>query len=409
MKKVVSLIISLLVTLLVIIMGFEFYYKDSVESFVNDKATIIYYNKNINKKSLSKLEDLFEIDIENENEIIKNIKDLCFVSQSKIYEKNKNGVFIIDLGKYYPIAILEINDYFNESKNGYYILKNENKKYMSKILNSGDEIYLKNYKGLFIIGKDENEIDKAIESSSKNNSKLKEILNKKSENKLGTLIINQGRERYLGIDMLVISGDIKDENTIFLDGEIYMEKDFLRMLKPQPEKRLLLKYLGNNKIYLSGKNIDKFDTFIFRMLSTRLSNFTIAELIQGFFMNEGGDLFSKLNGEVIIDTESGNYLFGLKSLTNEIKLELFLKNLDKVFIKKDLLGNQYLLIGEDVFDSKGNENSKKELKKDQVMFGKFKYKYMDINCNGYLEGGKLRIKSEIKIDKNREDKNDKNL
>lgn len=409
MKKVVSLIISLLVTLLVIIMGFEFYYKDSVESFVNDKATIIYYNKNINKKSLSKLEDLFEIDIENENEIIKNIKDLCFVSQSKIYEKNKNGVFIIDLGKYYPIAILEINDYFNESKNGYYILKNENKKYMSKILNSGDEIYLKNYKGLFIIGKDENEIDKAIESSSKNNSKLKEILNKKSENKLGTLIINQGRERYLGIDMLVISGDIKDENTIFLDGEIYMEKDFLRMLKPQPEKRLLLKYLGNNKIYLSGKNIDKFDTFIFRMLSTRLSNFTIAELIQGFFMNEGGDLFSKLNGEVIIDTESGNYLFGLKSLTNEIKLELFLKNLDKVSIKKDLLGNQYLLIGEDVFDSKGNENSKKELKKDQVMFGKFKYKYMDINCNGYLEGGKLRIKSEIKIDKNREDKNDKNL
>jgi len=409
MKKVISLIISLLVTLLVIIIGFEFYYKDSVESFVNDKATIIYYNKNINKKSLSKLEDLFEIDIENENEIIKNIKDLCFVSQSKIYEKNKNGVFIIDLGKYYPIAILEINDYFNESKNGYYILKNENKKYMSKILNSGDEIYLKNYKGLFIIGKDENEIEKAIESSSKSNSKLKEIMEEKSENKLGTIIINQGRERYLGIDMLVVSGDIKDEDTIALDGEIYMEKDFLKMLKPQPEKRSLLKYLGNNKIYLSGKNIDKFDTFIFRMLSTRLSNFTIAELIQGFFMNEGGDLFSKLNGEVIIDTESGNYLFGLKPLTNEVKLELFLKNLDKVSIKKDLLGNQYLLIGEDVFDSKGNENSKKELKKDQVMFGKFKYKYMDINCNGYLEDEKLRIKSEIKIDKNREDKNDKNL
>ncbi|WP_163467879.1 hypothetical protein [Fusobacterium sp. IOR10] len=409
MKKVISLIISLLVTLLVIIIGFEFYYKDSVESFVNDKATIIYYNKNINKKSLSKLEDLFEIDIENENEIIKNIKDLCFVSQSKIYEKNKNGVFIIDLGKYYPIAILEINDYFNESKNGYYILKNENKKYMGKVLNSGDEIYLKNYKGLFIIGKDENEIEKAIESSSKNNSKLKEIMEEKSENKLGTVIINQGRERYLGIDMLVVSGDIKDESTISLDGEIYMEKDFLKMLKPQPEKRSLLKYLGNNKIYLSGKNIDKFDTFIFRMLSTRLSNFTIAELIQGFFMNEGGDLFSKLNGEVIIDTESGNYLFGLKPLTNGIRLELFLKNLDKVSIKKDLLGNQYLLIGEDVFDSKGNENSKKELKKDQVMFGKFKYKYMDINCNGYLEEGKLRIKSEIKIDKNREDKNDKNL
>jgi len=409
MKKVISLIISLLVTLLGIIIGFEFYYKDSVESFVNDKATIIYYNKNINKKSLSKLEDLFEIDIENENEIIKNIKDLCFVSQSKIYEKNKNGVFIIDLGKYYPIAILEINDYFNESKNGYYILKNENKKYMGKVLNSGDEIYLKNYKGLFIIGKDENEIEKAIESSSKNNSKLKEIMEEKSKNKLGTVIINQGRERYLGIDMLVVSGDIKDESTISLDGEIYMEKDFLKMLKPQPEKRSLLKYLGNNKIYLSGKNIDKFDTFIFRMLSTRLSNFTIAELIQGFFMNEGGDLFSKLNGEVIIDTESGNYLFGLKPLTNGIRLELFLKNLDKVSIKKDLLGNQYLLIGEDVFDSKGNENSKKELKKDQVMFGKFKYKYMDINCNGYLEEGKLRIKSEIKIDKNREDKNDKNL
>lgn len=406
MKKVISLIISLLVTLLVIIIGFEFYYKDSVESFVNDKATIIYYNKNINKKSLSKLEDLFEIDIENENEIIKNIKDLCFVSQSKIYEKNKNGVFVIDLGKYYPIAILEINDYFNESKDGYYILKNENKKYMSKILSSGDEIYLKNYKGLFIIGKDENEIERAIESSSKNNSKLKEIIEEKSENKLGTIIINQGRERYLGVDMLVVSGDIKDEKTIFLDGEIYMEKDFLRMLKPQPEKRLLLKYLGNNKIYLSGKNIDKFDTFIFRMLSVRLSNFTIAELIQGFFMNEGGDLFSQLNGEVIIDTESGNYLFGLKPLKNKIKTELFFKQLNKVSIKKDLFGNQYLLIGEDVFESKNNE---KELKKDQVMFGKFKYKYMNINCNGYLEDEKLRIKSEIKIDKNREDKNDKNL
>lgn len=406
MKKVISLIISLLVTLLVIIIGFEFYYKGSIESFINDKSTIIYCNKNINKKSLSKLEDLFEIDIENENEIIKNIKNLCFVSQSKIYEKNKNGVFIVDLGKYYPIAILEINDYFNESKNGYYVLKNENKKYMGKIISSRDEIYLKNYKGLFIIGKDENEIEKAIKSTSKNSSKLKKIIEENSGRELGTIIINQGRERYLGIDMLVISGDIKDESTVNLDGEIYGERNFLEMLRPQPEKRLLLKYLGNNKIYLSAKNIDKLDTFIFRILSVRLSNFTIAELIQEFFMTEEEDLFSKLNGEVIIDTKNGNYLFGLKPLKNKKKIELFLKKLDKVSIKKDSLGNQYLLIGKDIFVSK---NRNEIMEKNQVILGKFRYNHMDINCKGYVEEDKLRIKSEIKIDKNREEKNDKNL
>lgn len=241
MKKVISLMISLLVTLLVIIIGFEFYYKDSIESFITDKSTIIYYNKNINKKSLSKLEDLFEINIENENEIIKNIKDLCFVSQSKIYEKNKNGILIIDLGKYYPIAILEINDYFNEGKNGYYILKNENRKYVEKFINHRDKIYLKNYKGLFLIGKDENEIEKAIKSASKNNNKLKKTIEKKSENKLGTLIINQGRERYLGMDMLVLSGNIENGDIIKLDGEIYGEQSFFKIIKTSANNKKIIK------------------------------------------------------------------------------------------------------------------------------------------------------------------------
>ncbi|MDP0493406.1 MAG: hypothetical protein Q7K48_03835 [Fusobacterium sp. JB021] len=406
MKKVISLIISLLVTLLVIIIGFEFYYKDSIESFITDKSTIIYCNKNINKKSLSKLEDIFEINIENENEIIKNIKDLCFVSQSKIYEKNKNGVLIIDLGKYYPIAILEINDYFNEGKNGYYVLKDENRKYIEKFINHRDEVYLKNYKGLFIIGKDENEIEKAIKSSSKNNNKLKRIIEEKLDNKLGTLIINQGRERYLGMDMLVFSGNLKDENTIKLDGEIYGEQSFLKLLKPQPKKRKLLNYLENDKVYLSAKNIDKLDTFIFRMLSIRLSNFTIAELVQEFFILEGKDLFSMLNGEVIIDTKNGNYLFGLKTLESSKEISLFLEKLQNISIKRDLLGNDYLLIGEDSFEYK-TENW--IMKENQIAMGQFKYKYMNIDCKGYIEKNKLRIKAEIKIDKNREEKNDKNL
>ncbi|MFK4785810.1 hypothetical protein [Fusobacterium sp. MFO224] len=405
MKKVISLIISLLVTLLVIIIGFEFYYKDSIESFINDKSTIIYCNKNINKKSLSKLEDLFEMNIENENEIIKNIKDLCFISQSKIYEKNKNGVLILDLGKYYPIAILEINDYFNEGKNGYYVLKDENKNYIKKFINHREEIYLKNYKGLFIIGKDENEIEKAIKLSSKKNNKFKEIIKEKSANKLGTLIINQGRERYLGMDMLVLSGYLKDENIIKLEGDIYGEQEFLKLLKLQPEERILLNYLGNDKIYLSAKNIDKLDTFIFRMLSVRLSNFTIAELIQEFFILEGQDLFSKLNGEVIIDTKNGNYLFGLKTLENEEKVSLFLKKLENISIKNDFLGNSYLLVGQDSFEY---ENTKWIMGKNQIVKGKFRYKYLDIDCEGYIEKDKLRIESEIKIDKNG-GKNDKNL
>ncbi|MDP0488206.1 MAG: hypothetical protein Q7K36_01710 [Fusobacterium sp. JB020] len=208
------------------------------------------------------------------------------------------------------------------------------------------------------------------------------------------------------MDMLVFSGNLKDENTIKLDGEIYGEQSFLKLLKPQPKKRKLLNYLENDKVYLSAKNIDKLDTFIFRMLSIRLSNFTIAELVQEFFILEGKDLFSMLNGEVIIDTKNGNYLFGLKTLESSKEISLFLEKLQNISIKRDLLGNDYLLIGEDSFEYK-TENW--IMKENQIAMGQFKYKYMNIDCKGYIEKNKLRIKAEIKIDKNREEKNDKNL
>lgn len=396
MKKVVGLIVSLIVTLSLIIGGFELYYKASVENFVNERSTIIYCNKNINSEILHKLSELVEVDISKENGIVKNIKDILFVSQNKIYEENKSGVFVLDLGKYYPIAILEINKYFNKGKNGYYILKKENEKYLKKLIKNDEKIYLKNYRGLFVLGKDEKEIEKIIKLSSTKKSKVKNILKERVKYRLGTILINQGRERYLGMDMLVLSGDLKNEEIINIDGNIYGENTFFQELKPQPERRILLSYLGNNNLYISTKNINKLDTFIFRMLSMRLSNFEIADLFQNFFVVEREDIFKKLNGEIILDIEKGNYLFGFKEIKNKEQLKDSLGKIKNVSIKENYLGNNFLLIGNDVFKLK---KSDEKMEKNQVITGKFTYKYMIINSKAYVEEEKLKIKAELRIDK----------
>lgn len=396
MKKVVGLIVSLIVTLSLIIGGFELYYKASVENFVNERSTIIYCNKNINSEILHKLSELLEVDISKENGIVKNIKDILFVSQNKIYEENKNGVFVLDLGKYYPIAILEINKYFDKGKNGYYILKKENEKYLEKLIKNGEKIYLKNYRGLFVLGKDEKEIEKIIKLSSTKKSKVKSILKEREKYRLGTILVNQGRERYLGMDMLVLSGNFEKEETINIDGIIYGENTFFQELKPQPEIRMLLNYLGNNNLYISTKNISKLDTFIFRMLSMRLSNFEIADLFQNFFVVEREDIFQKLNGEIILDIEKGNYLFGFKEIKNKDQLKYSLGKIKNISIKEDYLGNNFLLIGNDTFKLK---KSDEKMEENQVITGKFTYKNMIINSKAYVEKEKLKIKAELRIDK----------
>lgn len=396
MKKVLGMIISLIITISAIIIGFEVYYKDSVNSFITDKSTIIYHNKKLDEEIVSFIREKFRID--NENEILYNIKEVCFVSQNIIYKEKLDGVLIVDLGKYYPMAILKLNNFFHKVENEFYVLKDKKKKEIDKILNIKDDIYLKNYKGLFVLGTSEETIEKAIKNTSRKSTEIEKILENKNNYKLGNLIVNQERERYLGIDRIVLSGNL-DDNSIKIDGEIIGDNSIIDDFRKQPEKRFIDKYIGENTCYFSTANIENIDTFILRALSLKIDNENIANLLQNFLVIGFSDLFSQLNGEMLIDITGENYIFGMKKLENIDRVKATFENIEEISIEKDEEENYYLIIGKNVFKKK---NIKKEMKDNKILEGNFtfKNKYMKkINISFYAFEKSIKIKSEIILEK----------
>ena len=390
MKKLIGVIVSLAALAAAVVLAFEFSYKISPDEFITDRTTFIYSNKNLNNEKIEKFEKILGIENIKEKELLEKVQSIYLLSQSRIYSGNIKIVGIIDTGKYYPLMILKLKDFFNYRDDYFYQLKDEVKKEAG--VSPDEEIYLKAYRGLFFIGNDIDSINRIIHGNSKKSLKVVDIINERADSDLGTLIFNQERERLLGIDRVVLSGNTEG-NKIILDGSVYGDNSIIKDLSSQPAERRLNKYIDENRIYLSTTDLKILDTFILRAVAVSHGSRQI-NIIQDLFIKGSADIFSQLNGEMVADIENGNYLLGMKNTADAEKYVEYFKDDKDINVEKDREGNMYICIGDDTFIPVEN---KKELTPNQFFSGKIKTYYRKIEADGFYEPDSLRLKAEIEL------------
>ena len=390
MKKLIGVIVSLAALAAAVVLAFEFSYKISPDEFITDRTTFIYSNKNLNNETIEKFEKILGIENIKEKELLEKVQSIYLLSQSRIYSGNIKTVGIIDTGKYYPLMILKLKDFFNYRDDYFYQLKDEVKKEAG--VSPDEEIYLKAYRGLFFIGNDIDSINRIIHGNSKKSLKVVDIINERADSDLGTLIFNQERERLLGIDRVVLSGNTEG-NKIILDGSVYGDNSIIKDLSSQPAERRLNKYIDENRIYLSTTDLKILDTFILRAVAVSHGSRQI-NIIQDLFIKGSADIFSQLNGEMVADIENGNYLLGMKNTADAEKYVEYFKDDKDINVEKDREGNMYICIGDDTFIPVEN---KKELTPNQFFSGKIKTYYGKIEADGFYEPDSLRLKAEIEL------------
>lgn len=390
MKKLIGVIVSLAALAAAVVLAFEFSYKISPDEFITDRTTFIYSNKNLNNEKIEKFEKILGIENIKEKELLEKVQSIYLLSQSRIYSGNIKTVGIIDTGKYYPLMLLKLKDFFNYRDDYFYQLKDEVKKEAG--VSPDEEIYLKAYRGLFFIGNDIDSINRIIHGNSKKSLKVVDIINERADSDLGILIFNQERERLLGIDRVVLSGNTEG-NKIILDGSVYGDNSIIKDLSSQPAERRLNKYIDENRIYLSTTDLKILDTFILRAVAVSHGSRQI-NIIQDLFIKGSADIFSQLNGEMVADIENGNYLLGMKNTADAEKYVEYFKDDKDINVEKDREGNMYICIGDDTFIPVEN---KKELTPNQFFSGKIKTYYGKIEADGFYEPNSLRLKAEIEL------------
>ena len=390
MKKLIGVIVSLAALAAAVVLAFEFSYKISPDEFITDRTTFIYSNKNLNNEKIEKFEKILGIENIEEKEMLEKVDSIYLLSQSRLYSGNIKAVGIVDMGKYYPVMLLKLKDFFNYRDDYFYQLKDEMKKEAG--ISPDEEIYLKAYRGLFFIGNDIDSINRIIHGNSKKSLKVVDIINERADSDLGTLIFNQERERLLGIDRVVLSGNTEG-NKIILDGSVYGDNSIIKDLSSQPAERRLNKYIDENRIYLSTTDLKILDTFILRAVAVSHGSRQV-NIIQDLFIKGSADIFSQLNGEMVADIENGNYLLGMKNTADAEKYIEYFKDDKDINVEKDREGNMYICIGEDTFIPAEN---KKELTPNQFFSGKIETYYGKIEADGFYEPDSLRVKAEIEL------------
>ena len=393
MRRLVKALLSVIIIAVFGVLIFKYLYKLTPDDFITDRTTFIYINKNINREKLRKIEETFGTEKIAEKDIVEKIKNICLLSQSKIYSSRFNIVGIVDMGAYHPFMLIKLKKYFDFREDYFYELKDEYKDEIG--ISHKEEIFLKPHRGLFFIGGDTEKIDEIIFNKNKKSLKAIKILNEKAESGLGALMLNQERERLFGIDRIIVSGDTRG-NKVFLDGCIYGDNEIIKDLNVQPKRRRMNKYIANNRLYISTANLKKMDTFILRALSYKAKSSHKTNLIQELFAKGFADMISELNGEMVIDLENGNYLLGLKSSQNAEMFVEYLKNDENINIEKDIKGNIYICIGKDTFVPVENP---KIVEDNQFLTGEIDTYYGKVQADGFYAPDRLRIKAEIELEK----------
>lgn len=309
LKKIITLIIAAVV---VFFLGFNFIYKEKSVNFFKEGIQQVYVNKGVKAHDYDYIKKLM---VENGREDLwkkidlgrKTLKDVYLFSFDTFDENLVNEVMVVDTGMYYLGARLKLTDYFDKAEN-YYILKEEKKP--KELL--GVDVYLKDSRGYFILATSKEVLDFFLESDKTSNSALLNMnKNIKSKN-LGSVLTLLDRSEVftdLGINGIVTNLSIKNEK-LKLSNEIFGEGKLRESLLDQPSERKYSELAGKNRIYISGNNIGNTIALILESMNSKeLASFN---MVFGMLGVKVEDVFNQIDGEIISDVETGNFIIPLR-------------------------------------------------------------------------------------------------
>lgn len=374
MKKIIGFI-AVVVLILGIFLGYKVVYKASPRDFITKDTRIIYANEGINTKNFAPLLSLVE-DEEEKKELSSEMENLKYISKFYIFsdkefydisEKTFTGV--VDTGYWYFLILKNLGKYF-ELKDDIYVLKNEYKeKYLGNV--QGD-LYLKNYKGLFIFSFGEKNLKDFIAKDGKYlyNKEIEDAIDIKRDNLLGTFIYNNSGTDFYGVNLIINSSTIEN-NKMISESEIIIDDKESEIFKNSKGNRELIKYLDKNDIYVSVDDFSKLDRVIFNplVIGADMDSKAIFSLWKNILGIDIEEILKEIDGEVLYKLDEQSFMVKIKDEAPEIRRVLtMLTNENTSFY----LGNKFeekdgiIRIGESNFEE--NKNSF-NISKDTFIYG----------------------------------------
>ena len=374
MKKIIGFI-AVVVLILGIFLGYKVVYKASPRDFITKDTRIIYANEGINTKNFTPLLSLIE-DEEEKKELSSEMENLKYISKFYIFldkefydisEKTFTGV--VDTGYWYFLILKNLGKYF-ELKDDIYVLKNEYKeKYLGNV--QGD-LYLKNYKGLFIFSFGEKNLKDFIAKDGKYlyNKEIEDAIDIKRDNLLGTFIYNNSGTDFYGVNLIINSSTIEN-NKMISESEIIIDDKESEIFKNSKGNRELIKYLDKNDIYVSVDDFSKLDRVIFYplVIGADMDSKAIFSLWKNILGIDIEEILKEIDGEVLYKLDEQSFMVKIKDEAPEIRRILtMLTNENTSFY----LGNKFeekdgiIRIGESNFEE--NKNSF-NISKDTFIYG----------------------------------------
>lgn len=374
MKKIIGFI-AVVVLILGIFLGYKVVYKASPRDFITKDTRIIYANEGINTKNFAPLLSLIE-DEEEKKELSSEMENLKYISKFYIFsdkefydisEKTFTGV--VDTGYWYFLILKNLGKYF-ELKDDIYVLKNEYKeKYLGNV--QGD-LYLKNYKGLFIFSFGEKNLKDFIAKDGKYlyNKEIEDAIDIKRDNLLGTFIYNNSGTDFYGVNLIINSSTIEN-NKMISESEIIIDDKESEIFKNSKGNRELIKYLDKNDIYVSVDDFSKLDRVIFNplVIGADMDSKAIFSLWKNILGIDIEEILKEIDGEVLYKLDEQSFMVKIKDEAPEIRRVLtMLTNENTSFY----LGNKFeekdgiIKIGESNFEE--NKNSF-NISKDTFIYG----------------------------------------
>lgn len=374
MKKIIGFI-AVVVLILGIFLGYKVVYKASPRDFITKDTRIIYANEGINTKNFTPLLSLIE-DEEEKKELSYEMENLKYISKFYIFsdkefydisEKTFTGV--VDTGYWYFLILKNLGKYF-ELKDDIYVLKNEYKeKYLGNV--QGD-LYLKNYKGLFIFSFGEKNLKDFIAKDGKYlyNKEIEDAIDIKRDNLLGTFIYNNSGTDFYGVNLIINSSTIEN-NKMISESEIIIDDKESEIFKNSKGNRELIKYLDKNDIYVSVDDFSKLDRVIFYplVIGADMDSKAIFSLWKNILGIDIEEILKEIDGEVLYKLDEQSFMVKIKDEAPEIRRVLtMLTNENTSFY----LGNKFeekdgiIRIGESNFEE--NKNSF-NISKDTFIYG----------------------------------------
>lgn len=374
MKKIIGFI-AVVVLILGIFLGYKVVYKASPRDFITKDTRIIYANEGINTKNFTPLLSLIEDEDEKkelsfEMENLKYISKFYIFSDKEFYDiSEKTFTGVVDTGYWYFLILKNLGKYF-ELKDDIYVLKNEYKeKYLGNV--QGD-LYLKNYKGLFIFSFGEKNLKDFIAKDGKYlyNKEIEDAIDIKRDNLLGTFIYNNSGTDFYGVNLIINSSTIEN-NKMISESEIIIDDKESEIFKNSKGNRELIKYLDKNDIYVSVDDFSKLDRVIFYplVIGADMDSKAIFSLWKNILGIDIEEILKEIDGEVLYKLDEQSFMVKIKDEAPEIRRVLtMLTNENTSFY----LGNKFeekdgiIRIGESNFEE--NKNSF-NISKDTFIYG----------------------------------------